>query len=506
MLVGGATCIGEAHKRNGIPLQDAFKVFGNSTQKYVVAIVSDGAGSAKHAEIGSNRICSIFTDEVRHLCEESQTVSFDKFKETTSFAIQSARRSLVDDGYSLADCHATIVATLAFDDRCFLVHLGDGLQVVLIREPSGAIAACVSEPENGDAANETFFYTEDDWHSHLRITEIPRDVLACFLMSDGMEEFVWNPKTGLKLPFCRPLLQNARQAVISGQDLNEILSEIVSDERTNQFTNDDKTLCLVLRDSAPVTIHEAGNNLNQYIIRNGHPVKFSPSADTPAPPRVQQRTSPQSVSNTLPQRPTAKPPTGVHSNSLGAPDSEESWATEGYKRGSRLVRFFLGLAIYFIGLGSGYFLNELERDPPWVVKDGSAKTSSSVAEKESEKAKLGSDITDHSQKQENGVAPSTSSPSKDVERTKGTSPTGTDKANVSTPSSAAKVVSDSKTPNPTNASNAPSKSTPSDATKESVSTPPSVSKGTKVDTPNPTKASNAPPKSAPTDAAEKISR
>lgn len=381
MLVGGATCIGESHKRSGIPLQDSFKVFTDPSRRYVIAVVSDGAGSAKHAEVGSQRICSAYTSEVRRLCEKSNAVSLDAFKETTSFAIQSARRSLVDDGYLLTDCHATIVATLAFDDKCFLVHLGDGLQVVLIREPSGAIAACISEPENGDASNETFFYTEDDWYQHLRITEIPRDVLACFIMSDGMEEFVWNPKSGLKLPFCRPLLQKARDAVLSGGELNATLEDVVSDERTNQFTNDDKTLCLVLRSSSPVVIDETGSNLNQYVIRNGHPVKFSQRHETgPAPSEIKKTASSVDLTAQV-KAPRVQPV----SRSGPAPSmvsaSEKLRAIESYKRTSGVFVFILGLACFLIGLVSGYLLNEIEQDAPWVVKSGPSKAAPVVVEK-----------------------------------------------------------------------------------------------------------------------------
>jgi len=464
MLVGGATCIGEAHKRNGMPLQDSFEVLANPSGEYVIAVVSDGAGSAKHAEVGSERITSIFTKEVRRLCDESPAVSFDAFKETTSFAIQSARRSLIDDGYSLADCHATIVATLAFDDKCFLAHLGDGLQVVLIREPSGAIAACVSEPENGDASNETFFYTEDGWHNHLRLTEIPRDVLACFLMSDGMEEFVWNPKTGLKLPFCRPLLQKARDAFVSGQDLNAALNEVVSDERTNQFTNDDKTLCLVLRDAFSVTIDETGSNLNQYVIQNGQPTKFLPRTVTVATPGESEKIPQGGGANTALKGAIAKPVLPIISEPATMTEARKSRVIQGHKRSSGLYGFFWGLASFLIGLVLGYLLNEFTQNPLWGVKHGVTNSSTSVPDKNLDKSKVDSDAAGHFVSPEFGSATPPSSSSMGSWPVKDLSPADLSVAKESAPASVAKGDKGHAAQTPSQNSNATSKSSPSGST------------------------------------------
>lgn len=494
MLVGGAACIGESHKRNGLPLQDSFEVFGDSAQKYAVAVVSDGAGSARHAEVGSKRICSILAKEFRRLCEAGPTVSFPAFKETVSFAIQSTRRSLVDDGYSLADCHATVVATLAFDDKCFLVHLGDGIHVVFIREPNGTIAACVSEPENGDASNETFFYTEDDWHNHLRLTEIPREVLACLLMSDGMEEFVWNPKAGLKLPFCRPLLQKSRDAVISGQDLNATLSDVVSDERTNKFTNDDKTLCLVLRKGSTLIIDDAGGNLNQYVIRNGQPVKFFPSPENSA--ILNEKKTPLGVSaNSESRKPILKSSPGMGPESSTRTNAATSKAIKTYKRNSSLFSFFLGLGFFLIGLVSGYFLNDLEQNVSWTVKIGPTQTGTSIPTKGTDNAEPGSKVADEGSKQEIGGTNATSPPAIAAEPTKDAplaEPTKADGA----PSGPAPLEAKGDTSKkPSKASDTSSKSSPGQPTKAVDSKLPSVETGNKTtDTaPRPIKGSDPSP-------------
>jgi hypothetical protein len=274
MIVGGASCVGDSHKRNGIPLQDSHRVVSDKNAGFAIAVVADGAGSAKHAEIGSERITLILEGELRKLCEAGVPVSFVGFKETVFFAVQATRKSLVNDGYALRDCHATLVACLAFQDRCYTAHLGDGLQVVFVQEPNGQIAACVSEPENGEASNETYFFTEDSWHDHLRLTEIPRNILCCVLMSDGMEDFVWNPKSGIKPGFCGPLIDQVFETYQARGDLNELLAGVVQDPRTSQFTTDDKTLCVILDESHVFTLAKDGGNINQYVIRNGRPIRL----------------------------------------------------------------------------------------------------------------------------------------------------------------------------------------------------------------------------------------
>lgn len=347
MLSGGASCIGEAHKRAGIPLQDCFGVYNHAEGKYSIAVVSDGAGSAKHAEIGSSKITNEFISEIKRLCDKSLVFSNETFKESVSMAIQSTRTALVNDGYALRDCHATIVAAVTFSDRCFLVHLGDGLALAFIQEPSGAIAVCASEPENGDASNETFFYTEDNWLGHLRITEIPRAVLGCMLMSDGMEDFAWNPESGIKESFSKPIFEKAAQANKSSAELNKILSTIVSDERTNQYTNDDKTLCLIISDAGQHKLTAKETVFNQYVIRGGSPVPFRSPASSKA-------TDGQSLESSVNEHttPTQVSPNNTKSNS-GTSTSKQEQVAKKYKRNSLLkifIFFFSYLAVLLIGV------------------------------------------------------------------------------------------------------------------------------------------------------------
>ena len=381
MIVGGASCVGDSHKRNGIPLQDAHRVVSDKNAGFAIAVVADGAGSAKHADIGSAQITLILEGELRNLCEAGAPVSFAGFKETVYFAVQATRKSLVSDGYALRDCHATIVACLAFQDRCYTAHLGDGLQVVFVQEPNGHIAACVSEPENGDASNETYFFTEDSWHEHLRLTEIPRNILCCVLMSDGMEDFVWNPKSGIKPGFCGPLIDQVFETHQARSDLNELLASVVQDPRTSQFTTDDKTLCVILDESRFFTLSKDGGNINQYVIRSGRPVRLQSISGTE---NIQEKPNEKQPTESKFSVPNSSESTQPKTNRIGNTSDTEKTAISGDRAGesditkakkevavkqyqviTKLTSFFLRSLLLTATFFAGLYFPEYKGLLPW---------------------------------------------------------------------------------------------------------------------------------------------
>jgi len=384
MLSGGASCIGEAHKRAGKPLQDCFGVYTHTEGKYSIAIVSDGAGSAEHAEIGSSRITKEFISEIKRLCDKSISFSYETFKESVSMAIQSTRAALVNDGYKLRECHATIVAAVTFTDRCFLVHLGDGLALAFIEHTSGAISVCASEPENGEASDETFFYTEEDWLGHLRITEIPAVVLGCMLMSDGMEDFAWNPESGLKAAFCKPVFEKAMAANNSIDELNKVLLGIISDERTNQHTNDDKTLCLIISDVGKHKLTTKETVFNQFVIRSREPVPFPPQS--PEPTTGQSVRSPVDENTTLAKICSSS---NTKPSSRTSTSKQEQVATK-YKSNSLLkvfIFFVSYLAVLLIGvlIGSSFKGPLFPVSAPPAVKVGPKTVEPEITPSEADK-------------------------------------------------------------------------------------------------------------------------
>ena len=60
-ITANASVTGVSHHKTGIPCQDASIVRVDSSGEWIVAVVSDGAGTARRAEEGSSLIVDIFS-------------------------------------------------------------------------------------------------------------------------------------------------------------------------------------------------------------------------------------------------------------------------------------------------------------------------------------------------------------------------------------------------------------------------------------------------------------
>ena len=74
------------HKNNSLPCQDCHKFVASKNK--LVAVVSDGAGSAKYGKIGAKIVCET-------LCDILNSSSFTDIKQKIIYAIEVARKKLV---------------------------------------------------------------------------------------------------------------------------------------------------------------------------------------------------------------------------------------------------------------------------------------------------------------------------------------------------------------------------------------------------------------------------
>lgn len=253
-LIAKASVIGTGHKAVGLPCQDACFVDTSLDGEWVSLVVSDGAGTAQYSDQSSSLVCEVFGKSLIGLSDEL------KIREPgawiNDFVIEKVldtRKQLrvLANSDNLKDFHCTLVASLIGPTGGFLIHIGDGAlfggDYKDIDEINNSIAPnfVISEPENGEYANETFFITEGDWIKHLRITPI-RPVDWIVLATDGGTSITMvadkAPKPGVIIPLLRHL-----NGAGDANKLDEILEKIVTDPRTNKITSDDKTLCIAFR-------------------------------------------------------------------------------------------------------------------------------------------------------------------------------------------------------------------------------------------------------------------
>jgi hypothetical protein len=190
--------------------------------------------------IVSHVVCQINSHSAPHENEARQWI-FD--------AVERVRSELsqLSEATTLSDFHATLVGVIAGPKGGYFFHIGDGAACAThIADLSRSI---LSLPENGEYANETYFFTQPHWDQHLRLTPIDEDCDLIFLMSDGVTPFALAPRsTGPYAPFFEPLSRYL--ATRSREEGEEALSATLQKDALRRVTGDDKTLLWALRCAA----------------------------------------------------------------------------------------------------------------------------------------------------------------------------------------------------------------------------------------------------------------
>jgi hypothetical protein len=249
----GASVRGPAHEATGQPCQDFFAI--EVCKDWVVAVVSDGAGSADRAADGarivSHEICGALSgflnDSSRSgalgadLCSGVEGVLIG--------GIERARQHCLDEahaGQTLRSFHATLVGAVVGNTGGVLFHLGDGGGSAHRRTTTGLETICFSEPENGEYINETFFFTHERWREHLRLTTISGPVDAVWLMTDGAYELMVPPKQRQ----LREVTEREIDRLVfeeGERSKSDVISAILSSPQATARNDDDKTLVIVRR-------------------------------------------------------------------------------------------------------------------------------------------------------------------------------------------------------------------------------------------------------------------
>jgi hypothetical protein len=246
---------GPAHIATGQPCQDTFAI--GLGEDWVVAVVSDGAGSADRARDGA---CIVSEEVCRALSEFLNDISRSDMLATDLYSrvegilingIERARQRCLDEaaaGQKLRSFHATVLGTVVVNAGGVLFHLGDGGASAHRKTASGLQTVCFSEPENGEYINETFFFTLDDWREHLRITKMSGPIDSVWLMSDGAYE--------LMVPSRERQLREVTEREIDrlvfeegGASKSDVISAVLSSRPATARNDDDKTLVIVRRTS-----------------------------------------------------------------------------------------------------------------------------------------------------------------------------------------------------------------------------------------------------------------
>ena len=262
--VYGASSIGKSHIDSNLPNQDS--IYLQKTEHGMVAVVCDGAGSAKFSQAGA----AFFSQSIGKMLLSlgvSQSVSssgitLDLGQLTQQIIEQLSQirldlQSQLPAESSLRDYHTTFTGLLIHSNhQALLVQIGDSpltTSQFVVRHPHidyFTNLQVYGDDSKNEYVNETHFITQDNWQSFLRVEPIDLSQVDCLaLMSDGCADLVFEgasvtPK--IYRPFFGNLLFNLTQSQ-SSQQGSAIIEQALGNPATYRLTGDDKSLVVLLK-------------------------------------------------------------------------------------------------------------------------------------------------------------------------------------------------------------------------------------------------------------------
>lgn len=260
--VYGASSIGKSHIDSNLPNQDS--IYLQKTEHGMVAVVCDGAGSAKFSQAGA----AFFSQSIGKMLlslgvsRSVNGIAFDLVQVKQQIIEQLSQirldlQSQLPAESSLRDYHTTFTGLLIHSNhQAILVQIGDSPLITsqfVVRHPHidyFTNLQVYGDDSKNEYVNETHFITQDNWQSFLRVESIDLSQVDCLaLMSDGCADLVFEgasvtPK--IYRPFFGNLLFNLTQSQCSQQG-SAIIEQALGNPATYRLTGDDKSLVVLLK-------------------------------------------------------------------------------------------------------------------------------------------------------------------------------------------------------------------------------------------------------------------
>jgi hypothetical protein len=248
-----ASVTGTSHEKNGSTCQDAgscrvVETVGGGP--VLLAIASDGAGSARRSAEGADLAVTLFLDVFGAACRDDGIAAIDRrfvLAWLRKLRRKIAARAAVA-GLRSGDFACTALGAAIADDRAVFFQIGDGAIVISGRRDLGDYG-WVFWPQHGEFANTTNFVTQRQASRaiEIEIHDGPIDDVAIF--TDGIERLVLDLSgKAAHAPFFRPLFHwLAATPPPAKSETSPPLAQYLGSKQICDRTDDDKTLILATR-------------------------------------------------------------------------------------------------------------------------------------------------------------------------------------------------------------------------------------------------------------------
>ena len=245
---------GTSHESGGLRCQDASSlVWCDARAETLVLALSDGAGSARHAEQGAALVVRIWSETFSRLLADRpdpaavlEACTASSVEEILCRIAEEVAREAAALGALPEDFSATLLGAVLTPSNALLAQVGDGCWVGLVEEG----LSCLTWPLGGEFAGQTTFATSPAARAALQLVHLPRAPAALAGFTDGLERLLLDFQT--RLPAAGFFLPTFEALGRDTPGFHHHMEAFLRSEKVCALTDDDKSLALVVRDSAEV--------------------------------------------------------------------------------------------------------------------------------------------------------------------------------------------------------------------------------------------------------------
>jgi hypothetical protein len=253
-----ATRTGTSHTREGLPCQDRHRceVVDLPHGPVLVAVVSDGAGSASEGGRGAEFVCDELLARVRRRLPE---ITAGGDAAWLRDCVAEVRVNLLAEaerlGHPARQLASTLLCAVLAPQWSAFAQIGDG--AIVTPEHGTGEWLWLFWPQRGEYANTTSFVTDPTALQQLEVDVLPHGQDEVAIFTDGLQHLVLNySEQAVHGPFFERMLGPVRRSPAHGEDhaLSDGLETYLGSPAVVSRTDDDLTLVMASRATEPADV------------------------------------------------------------------------------------------------------------------------------------------------------------------------------------------------------------------------------------------------------------